>query len=123
MTHQTVCISVEIYQLHILLLKISPAIWRRIHVRSDSILADLHRVIQLAMGWEDEHLNRFVIHAREYAILKPGGWWGAEDAEEVQLKDLRLRKGERFLYQYDFGANWRHQIRLEQILPSKALST
>lgn len=89
MTQQTASVSVEIYQLHILLLKISPAIWCRIHLRSDSTLADLHQVIQLAMGWENEHLNRFVIHAREYAIIKPGGWWGAEDADEVQLKDLR----------------------------------
>jgi len=72
------------------------------------------------MGWEDEHLNRFLIHAHEYAVLKPGGGWGADDGEGVKLKDLRLRKGERFLYQYDFGANWLHQIRLEQILVLEA---
>ena len=114
MTHQSVTAPLEIYQLHILLLKISPAIWRRIQVRSDSTLADLHRVIQLAMGWEDEHLNRFFIHAHEYAVLKPGGGWGGDEAAGVKLKDLRLRKGERFVYQYDFEANWLHQIRLEQ---------
>ena len=34
--------AVEIYQLHILLLEISPAIWRRVLVRSDSTIADLH---------------------------------------------------------------------------------
>ena len=120
MTHQSVTAPLEIYQLHLLLLKINPAIWRRVQMCWDSTLADLHRVIQLAMGWEDEHLNRFFIHAHEYAVLKPGGGWGGDEAAGVKLKDLRLRKGERFVYQYDFGANWLHQIRLEQILVLQA---
>lgn len=88
MTHQTAIVPLEIYQLHILLLKISPAIWRRVQVRSDSTLADLHRVIQLSMGWQDEHLNRFVIHVTEYAVAKLGGGWGANEAEGVHLKDV-----------------------------------
>ena len=50
MTQQSVNAPLEIYQLHILLLKISPAIWRRVQVCWDSTLADLHRVIQLALG-------------------------------------------------------------------------
>jgi hypothetical protein len=32
----------QVYQLDILLRKISPAIWRRIWVRADSTIADLH---------------------------------------------------------------------------------
>jgi hypothetical protein len=42
-----------IYQLKIVLLGISPMIWRRILVRSDSSIEDLHYTIQLAMRWED----------------------------------------------------------------------
>jgi len=34
--------SPAIYQFHILLLKISPAIWRRVLVPSDQSLADFH---------------------------------------------------------------------------------
>ena len=33
------------------------------------------------------------------------------------LADFHFRTGEQFLYEYDFGDRWEHQIRLEQILP------
>jgi Plasmid pRiA4b ORF-3-like protein len=47
---------------------ISPLIWRRLLVRSDATIADLHATLQLALGWTDEHLNRFVIQGREYGV-------------------------------------------------------
>lgn len=37
--------SVEVYQLRICLREISPKIWRRLLVRSDSTIADLHHTI------------------------------------------------------------------------------
>jgi hypothetical protein len=48
-----------IYQLKISILDISSMIWRRVKVRSDSTIADLHYIIQIAMGWTDSHLHRF----------------------------------------------------------------
>ena len=33
------------------------------------------------------------------------------------LADLRLRLNARFLYEYDFGNQWEHELRLEHILP------
>ncbi|MBD2527166.1 hypothetical protein [Nostoc sp. FACHB-133] len=39
-----------IYQLHIFILGISPMIWRRIKIRSDSTIADLHYIIQIVMS-------------------------------------------------------------------------
>jgi Plasmid pRiA4b ORF-3-like protein len=48
-----------IYQLKISILDISPTIWRRVKVRSGSTIADLHYIIQIAMGWKDSHLHRF----------------------------------------------------------------
>jgi len=56
----------EIYQLHILLLQINPPIWRRLHVRSDSSIATLHELLQIAFDWSDFHLHRFVIRGKEY---------------------------------------------------------
>jgi Plasmid pRiA4b ORF-3-like protein len=35
------------------LCEISPRIWRRLLVRSDSTSADLHHTLQIAMGWDD----------------------------------------------------------------------
>src|SRR3954447_6696951 len=49
----------EIDLLHVWIRQISPMIWRRLLVRSDSALAALHDTIQIAFGWTDSHLHRF----------------------------------------------------------------
>jgi hypothetical protein len=49
----------QIYQLRAVIRGISPMIWRRLLVRDDSTVAQLHEVLQIAFGWDDEHLNRF----------------------------------------------------------------
>jgi len=41
-----------VYQLQIHLVGISPQICRRVLVRGDTSLAELHHVFQVAMGWE-----------------------------------------------------------------------
>jgi hypothetical protein len=48
-----------VYQFRVVLLGISPMIWRRLLLRSDQSIADLHYTIQIAMGWSDSHLHRF----------------------------------------------------------------
>ncbi len=115
--------SRAIYQLHILLLKISPAIWRRVLVPSDQSLADLHHTIQMVMGWDDTHLHRFLIHGQAHGISREGGLCFHKNPEEIRLSDLHLRIKERFLYEYDFEAFWQHQVRLESILPFHSTKT
>lgn len=109
--------AIQVYQFHVLLLQISPAIWRRFLVRSDSSIVDLHYTLQIIMGWEDLHLHRFVHHGKEYGITKPGGTWFDADPTQILLSDLHLRLKERFLYEYDFRDFWQHQLRLERVLP------
>lgn len=106
-----------IYQFHILLLKISPAIWRRVLVPSDQSLADLHHTLQIVMGWDDTHLHRFLIHGKTHGISREGGLCFSDNPKQIRLSDLHLRIKERFLYEYDFEAFWQHQVRLESILP------
>lgn len=97
---------------------ISPLIWRRLLVRSESTLADLHEILQVAFGWEDVHLNRFEIRGRGYEVYRDGGGMTGIDAEDVRLCDLNVRCLERFDYEYDFGDGWIHDIRLEKVLPA-----
>ena len=105
------------YQLRVVLRGVSPLIWRRLLVRSESSIADLHATLQLVLGWSDDHLHRFVIHAREYGVAYLGGISFRDDARRVRLGDLGLRTAERFLHEYDFGDGWQHDIRVERILP------
>jgi len=108
---------VEIYQLHILLLQINPPIWWRLHVRSDSSIATLHDLLLIAFDWSDFHLHRFVIRGKEYGVSRIGCTTFTTDARKVLLSRFHFRVNERFLYEYDFGDLWQHQIRLEGIRP------
>ncbi len=83
-------------------------IWRRIKIRSDSTIADLHYVIQIVMGWTDSHLHRFVIHGQDYGIALIGGISFSDDPRLVKLSKFAWREKERFLYEYDFGDSWHH---------------
>ncbi len=105
------------YELHIELAGIEPAIWRRVRVRSDSTIADLHYTIQLLMKWSDYHLHRFVIDGGEYGIAYEGGVGFADNAEAVRLSQFRFREGDGFVYEYDFGDRWELNIVVEDILP------
>jgi hypothetical protein len=108
---------VEVYQFRVYLREISPAIWRRLLLRSDQTVADLHYTLQIAMGWSDLHLNRFVIHGKDFGVSHIGGISFSDDPRTVKLGDFRFRLRERFLYEYDFGDQWQHEIRLEKKLP------
>ena len=62
-----------VYQMRVWLQRVSPMVWRRLLVRSDSTIAALHQVLQIAFGWRDEHLHCFWIHGKEYGIPHVGG--------------------------------------------------
>jgi hypothetical protein len=110
-------VPVRIYQLKVTLRAITPMIWRRLLVTSDSTIAQLHDIVQIAMGWEDLHLHQFRIHGKTYGIYRDGGISFADDPHQVILADFKLRKAERFSYEYDRGDFWQHDLRLERILP------
>ncbi len=108
-----------IYQLKITLRGISPLIWRRLLVRAEISVADLHHILQLALGWTNSHLHRFIIHGKEYGIAYDGGVGFADDPRHIRLADFCFRLRERFLYEYGFGDNWQHDLRVEQILEAE----
>lgn len=91
-------------------------IWRRLLVRSDSTIADLHYTLQIVLGWSDVHLHYFHIHGKDYGIAQLGGLSFADDPETVCLSDFGFRPRERFFYEYNFNDHWLHEVRVEQIL-------
>lgn len=112
------------YRLKITLKRTSPPIWRRVLVRGDASLADLHDVVQAAMGWHDAHLHEFTVAGTGFGGYDPLGGthddpFGASPArgEETRLDRLGLEPRSVIRYQYDFGDDWDHTILLEEILP------
>jgi hypothetical protein len=110
--------SQTIYQFRIWLRGISPMIWRRILVPATTHLAAFHTIMQQAFGWDDCHLHRFHIHGCDYGIWYPGTPGFRDDPTQVALATFHFRQHERFLYAYDFGDGWQHEIHLEQVIPA-----
>jgi hypothetical protein len=111
--------QVNAYQLRIALRRTSPHIWRRVVVRSDSTLGQLHRTVQALFGWADSRPHRFVLRGRSLgasAMAAASSW----PAPEVLLSEFKLQAKERFFY--DYGLDhvnvpvWRHDIRIEGAL-------
>jgi len=108
-------------QVHVSLDDIEPRIWRRLIVPLDTTLADMHPLIQAAMGWSDAHLHEFDVGGLTY-----GDTWSLSaertdddarvyDAQEVRMRDFSREPGVTFTYVYDFGDNWRHTVTLEKL--------
>ncbi|HMD86376.1 MAG TPA: plasmid pRiA4b ORF-3 family protein [Terriglobia bacterium] len=107
------------YQLKVTLQEIRPPVWRLIQIWEDATLAQLHRTLQIVMGWEDCHLHEFSIGRRIYSVPDPDDdLYEREviDESRVRLKEVVSRVGTRFEYLYDFGDSWRHDLRLEAIV-------
>ncbi len=115
MTEPALPSSPSAYQLRVVLRGLSPLVWRRLLVHPESTIAEFHLVLQASFGWSDDHLHRFEIHGREYGISYLGGISFRDDPRIVRLHTLGLRVGERFVYEYDFGDAWFHDLRVEQI--------
>lgn len=90
-------------------------IWRRLRILGHTSIADLHHIIQIAMGWDDEYLHDVHIHGQDYGIDRIGGRIFRHTASEVFLDDFGLDVGDRFIYRYNFYEFWTCDIRVEAI--------
>jgi len=102
----------SVFLLHTQFRDIEPKIWRRVMVPGSLTLAKLHLVIQGAFDWEDHHLHRFEVHDLRYGPVDDDYDEELLDENEWRLFQL-LRVGDRFIYHYDFGDNWIHDIEVK----------
>ena len=107
----------EIYQVLISLKGFTPEIWRRIQIYSDTLLPDLHRIIQTTMGWTNSHLHQFIKDRRFYSEPSPEDEMDSIDYRKIKVLDLLKKEKDKIIYEYDFGDGWEHEVLLEKILP------
>ena len=103
---------------------------RTIAIPCDHTLDDLHRSLQAAFGWADDHLYAFWLGGKfwaedEIAYVHPLAPDSAEaealragprrKGAERRLERLKLAEGQRIAYLFDFGAKWRVRLRLREM--------
>jgi Plasmid pRiA4b ORF-3-like protein len=104
-------------QLRIGLRDITPTIWRRLLVPGSVRLAKLHLMFQAAMGWTDSHLHDFRIGDKAYGTQIDD--YPDDELSESDVTVLAAVRGQRrFVYQYDFGDSWEHEVVVEEITTS-----
>ena len=119
--------EVVTYRVRIDLNRTRPPLWRRLELASDLFLDQVHEVIQVAFGWTDSHLHQFGSGPGHYGpqtehYLCP---FQVEDGEtgipeeDVRLDEVLADAGDKLLYDYDFGDDWQHTIKLEAVLPRR----
>lgn len=106
-----------VYQIKVTLKGSKPPIWRRMQVASDTTLVQLHRIVQRVIGWAGSHLYQFVIGNRAYGDPGMLGELEAKDGRPVPLETIVRREKDKFLYEYDFGDSWEHELLVEKRLP------
>lgn len=106
-------------QLKVTLRGIRPPIWRRVVVPDNFTLGHLHTVLQVVMGWDDSHMHAFRFGEVEYTSQEACemGDMDMENEETVFLQRVVTRSKQKFLYEYDFGDSWMHEIVVEKLLP------
>lgn len=112
----------DICQLKVTLLGTKPPIWRRLLVPTAITLAQLHDVLQIAMGWQNCHMHKFRIGRRYFGRPSPEeqlmGVAPTEDERKGTLSALLGKTGAKLTYTYDMGDSWEHSIVLEKGNPA-----
>ncbi len=118
-----------VLQFKITLLETDPPVWRMIQVPDYYTFYDLHVALQDAMGWLDSHLHDFKIQPLRRACLdirieSPFALDDLEEAAhllttEAAVADFIQEPGDRALYTYDYGDDWRHEVLFEGTYPKE----
>jgi len=103
-----------IVQIKVKLLGVTkPPVWRRVQLRADTRLDQLHEILQAALGWENYHMHAFEFGEERFGVRDPE--LDFSDERKVTLGEL-TDIGTRFRYTYDFGDDWHHEILVEDLL-------
>lgn len=92
-------------------------LWRRIEVSADHTLLDLHRSIQKAYAFDDDHLYSFFMDGKTWSRERFTSPFEDEGphVDEARIGELGLFIGQNILYLFDYGDMWRFRVELEDI--------
>jgi tetratricopeptide (TPR) repeat protein len=104
-------------------LRDKPDIWRIIDIKGNQMLSSLHKAIFKAFDRFEEHQYSFFLNNKPYDMESAYHSQG-QDADEtrklatrIRIDSIALYGGPKFLYLFDYGDEWWHEVDLLGITP------
>ena len=116
---RSTALASRVLRIKVTLNGIKPPIWRRLLVKANTTLADLHMILQVTMGWSDSHLHEFEWNGELYGESEPEWDQYRRNEHKTKLGNLLTEPGDRLTYHYDFGDSWKHNVVLEAVLKAE----
>ena len=69
------------------------------------------------MPWSDSHLHQFIIDGQYYSVPSPDDLEPFIDERRYTIRQIAPDIKRKFIYEYDFGDSWEHDVLVEKILP------
>ena len=102
----------DVFDLRVTLRHIKPEIWRSLRVPVHVSLGTLHDALQAAFGWRNSHLHDFQIGDIRFSFADVEDDRICVDERAAPLGAV-ARVGTKFVYRYDYGDDWEHDIVVE----------
>jgi hypothetical protein len=104
----------DIARLRVEIEEVEPAVIRQVEVPLDTRLDKLNVILQVAIGWQNCHPFEFRHGDTVYGLVSSQNEINPLPAEKATLADL-ARLGDTFDYDYVFGDDWQHTLKIESI--------
>ena len=94
-----------------------PPLYREVKVAGNIRFSTLHSIIQIAMGWENDHLHDFTTKdGKKIGIPYDDNFDTLDYNEDDLFISTYLNSvGSKIYYEYDFGDGWEHTISVVDI--------
>ncbi|MDC3418094.1 IS1096 element passenger TnpR family protein [Aquibacillus salsiterrae] len=92
--------------------------WCKVVLSAKHTMNDLHDIIIRAFQLDDDHLYSFFMDGIKWSrecIVSPNDISGDTNAAETTIGSVGLRLGKRFLYLFDYGAEWTFTVTVKKM--------
>ena len=104
----------SVFRLRIQLRDVKPVVWRMVLVPGSIRMAKFSAILLAAMGWNNSHLHAFLIGDERIGMCFDDYPEGEIDEKGVTVLQA-LREERNFVFEYDFGDSWEHDVVIEDL--------
>ncbi len=109
------------FQLDVRLEGVEPEVFRQLIIPADLYLVDLHKILQVGIGWLNHHLHGFEHSDTMFLPPDATNEMGTVAYTDIPVQQFLRKQGDQLVYVYNFESAWRHLITVEDILEDAQL--